>query len=217
MRKKHLLRALCFVLVLLASITQAASLNGRSFIGIRGGFAGSGGETKAIIAGTSIETSTNASGGMGGVTFGHWVAENMAVTIDVFAISTDIDTKIDIANVSTHSGGVAGIHTGIRYYFPKSSFDGSWRPYVSASVGPYIGDETNTSITTGVSVETKTQYAFGSQLGGGVDILLSRLFMLGIHTGYNLMTDFSDPIGGKKNYSSPEFSLGLSILFGKGK
>lgn len=36
--------------------------------------------------------------------------------------------------------------------------------------------------------------------------------MTGITLGYNLMTDFAEPIGGSRNYSGPEFGIALSLV-----
>lgn len=48
----------------------------------------------------------------------------------------------------------------------------------------------------------------------GVDFVLGSHFMPGIALSYNLMSDFDKPIGGSKNYGGPEFSFGISYLFG---
>lgn len=85
------------------------------------------------------------------------------------------------------------------------------------TVGPFIGYEEKTEVFTTVSVESNTKTAIGTRLGTGIDIQLSRLFMIDMYTGYSLMTDFSAPIGGKINYSSGEFSIGVSFLFGHSK
>ncbi len=215
LRIMRALTIISFVAMLTASV-QAINLNGRSRIEIHGGFAG-GSENSTVISGTNVEVSTGAGGAMGGIMFGHWLQENLAVTIRVSAITNDIDKRVGIGTVSTYSSTITAIHPGMQYNFLKSSMESSWRPYVSVSVGPYIGHESSTNITTSVTVESSTQTAFGAQLGAGVNIQLSRLFMLGMHTGYNLMSNFSEPIGGKENYSNGEFSIGLSLLLGSGK
>ncbi|MCP4600285.1 MAG: hypothetical protein GY847_07095, partial [Proteobacteria bacterium] len=58
--------------------------------------------------------------------------------------------------------------------------------------------------------------AFGGQLAAGLDFVTGRNFMMSAGFGWNLMSDFNEPIGGSKNYSGPEFSFGFSWLFGKG-
>lgn len=217
MKLKISILAIFLIAGLLASMATAGELDGRSRFEVRAGFSGGSSNTTSVIVGTTIETSTGGEGAMGSVMLAHWLKENLAITFTVSGQSIDVETKIDAGSVSTRTATIGSLHTGIRYYIPKPTFRVSWRPYLSASVGPYISSESNTSITSTMSVESKTQTAFGVQLGAGVDITLSRVFMIGIHTGYNLMTDFSDPIGGKKNFSNPEFGIGLSFLFGKSR
>ncbi len=39
--------------------------------------------------------------------------------------------------------------------------------------------------------------------------------MLGASAGYHLVADFAEPIRGRKNFSGPELSISLSLLWGK--
>lgn len=66
-------------------------------------------------------------------------------------------------------------------------------------------------------VEARSETALGSRLAVGVDLSLFRWFKLGFAGGYHFVTDFENRIGSEKNYSGPEFSLSLGIVFGKGK
>ena len=45
---------------------------------------------------------------------------------------------------------------------------------------------------------------------------MGRHFMVGIQGGFNLMSDFNEPLAGRKNFSGFELSIGASWLFGKG-
>ena len=58
--------------------------------------------------------------------------------------------------------------------------------------------------------------AFGGQVGGGLDVQISRLIMLGGRVGFNFQTDFSSPIGGRDNYNGVDAGISLSFLLGKG-
>ena len=53
--------------------------------------------------------------------------------------------------------------------------------------------------------------------GGGVDLLLSRLFSIRVSGGYYLVSEFDEPVSGEKDYSSPEFSVALGFNFGRGR
>jgi hypothetical protein len=59
-----------------------------------------------------------------------------------------------------------------------------------------------------------TRATIGGQVGGGVDVLLSRSFSLGAGLGYNWMLAFADPIGERDNYSGIEVQLTFGWLFG---
>ncbi len=105
---------------------------------------------------------------------------------------------------------------GVKYYLPKSTYGTSVRPFLKAAVGPFMGRQSKTLVFLFVTADSRSETAFGGQLGGGVDFVLSRRFLLGVNLGYNLMSDFDQPIGGSDNYSGPEFSFGLSFLFRPG-
>ena len=64
--------------------------------------------------------------------------------------------------------------------------------------------------------DVRTVTAFGGQVGGGLDVQISRLIMLGGRVGFNFQTDFSSPIGGRDNYNGVEAGISLSFLLGKG-
>jgi len=49
--------------------------------------------------------------------------------------------------------------------------------------------------------------------GIGFIIILGSLVKLHADMGYNLLTDFLAEIGNRKNYSGPEFSIGLGFMF----
>ena len=53
-------------------------------------------------------------------------------------------------------------------------------------------------------------------MGLGLDVPVSRWFMVGVEGGYNVMKDFSRAISGKRNYSGFNVMLGFSWTFGKG-
>ena len=55
---------------------------------------------------------------------------------------------------------------------------------------------------------------FGSRAGVGFDLKMGRYFVAIADLGYNLMTDFSEAVGGRRNYSGLEFGLGIGWQFG---
>jgi len=131
-------------------------------------------------------------------------------------LTTEVRVQAAVFGVRSSTSSVYSIVFGARYYLPKSTYKKTWRPYLAAAAGPYIGAETKSEVGATVVTRSHTETAIGGYLGGGLDIELSRYFMVGISGGYNLITDFSESVGSRKNYSSPEFAVGISYLFGRG-
>jgi outer membrane protein W len=163
-----------------------------------------------------VTTSVDVSGFLGGVSYGHWLEEYLSITIYIGGMAADVSTSTGVSGVATETSVIASILMGVKVYFPKSTYTSSVRPYASAGVGPFTGSQSSTKVGMSVTVESRSETAFGGQLGAGVDFILGRHFMTGFAVRYNLMTDFNQPIGGSRNYSGPEFSFGFSYLFGKG-
>jgi len=115
---------------------------------------------------------------------------------------------------------IGGVLMGIRYYLPESTLTTSFRPYLSGAIGSFVGTRTATDVNGdaygGVITEIRTMGVMGGKIGGGADFLLNRHIMLGAGAGYNLMGDFPESIGNRKNYSGFEMHIGVSWLFGKG-
>jgi hypothetical protein len=205
--------ATIMILLMAASLGQAQNLNGRSRIELGIGMAART-QTAVEVGIAGVETDIDASGVLGTFGFVHWIQENLAVTIGFNANAIDIGTRVDFSGVNTHTAVISSISMGCRYYLPESTYGTGWRPYMSAAVGPFIGSESKVEVGTTVVAEDNTEVAFGGRLGAGMDIILSRLFMLGIFTGYNVMSDFSNPIGGRTNNSGPDFGVSISLLLG---
>ena len=199
-------------------VLHAGPLEKRSRVELRVGFWSQGGEqrTTTQVGVHGVETTTNSGNGMIAMSYGRWLQENLSVHFTLLASAGEVSTRVGSSGVSTHTMGVYSLLLGVRYYLPESSFDTSLRPYLTTSVGPYVAREAKTEVGSQIIVESQTLTSFGTNLGGGLDFVISRNFMGGVNVGYNLMTDFSEPVGGRDNYSGPEFSIGISYLFGKG-
>ena len=202
------------LLAVLVLSLQAQPLKGKSRIELKGG---PWMINSAVNVGlTGVETSIESGGILGGIAYGKWLQENLVIDISITALRADLSVNAGVTGVATNNAWVVPILVGVRYYPISSTLESSWRPYLRAGVGPYIGSESKTEVNIQVIVESKTRTAFGGFLGTGLDILLSKSFILGLEGGYNLISDFSEPIGGRKNYSSGEFCIGISLLLGKG-
>jgi opacity protein-like surface antigen len=204
------------IALLLSSCSYAASLEKRHQIGLRVGMWNQTTGVRSEVDVWGVTTSVDASGYLGGVSYGHWLEEYLALTIDIGGMAADVSTSSGASGVTTETSVIGSIIVGVKAYFPKSTYTSSVRPYARAGVGPFIGSQSSTDVGTSVTVESRSENAFGGQLGAGVDFILRRHFMTGFAVCYNLMTDFNQPVGGSRNYSGPEFSFGFSYLFGEG-
>lgn len=178
------------LLAVLALSLQAQPLKGKSRIELKGG---PWMINSAVNTGfTGVETSVKSGGILGGIAYGKWLQENLAINISITAFMADLSVKTGVSGVATNNAWVVPILVGVRYYPIPSTLESGWRPYLRAGVGPFIGEESRVKIFTQVIVESRKSTAFGGFLGGGLDILLSKSFILGLDGGYNIMSDFSD-------------------------
>ena len=120
------------------------------------------------------------------------------------------NTEVKVENFSTYTSTVVPVMMGMRYYFMEYSTNNPFRPFAGVSIGGLIGTETGVEI---LNVGTHTETAVGASAGMGSDIILGSLVKLQAEISYNLYTDFKEEIGGNKNYSGPEFSLGIGFMF----
>ncbi len=205
------------LLFMLASVANAGFLEKRTRIELKGGIWDQKTDVAYTVSGGTVETNYGGEGAMGGIAVSHWVRENLALAISVNGLGVSVDNRVAAGSVYSHTVTVAPILFGARYYFPNSTFGSSWRPYITASVGPVIGYESIEEVTSSaVTHNETTETTFGGHIGAGLDLQLSRLFMLGFSGGYFAHSDFDRPIGDKKNFNGPEFGISFSILLGKG-
>lgn len=146
----------------------------------------------------------------------------------------EVEQNVGVLGISEDAVIVMPLLFGVRYYWPLAP--SPFRPYVVASAGPYflqdiyqkvgIGqddrederedDEEDEREYTGQLVqEVKAQATIGTYVGGGIDFAIGRYLMLGASAGYHLIANFSEPIRGRRNFSGPELSISLSLLWGK--
>jgi hypothetical protein len=204
------------IILLLSSCTFAESLEKRHQIGLRLGMWNQTTGVTTEVSDDGVSTSVEASGFLGGISYGHWLEEYLALTIDISGMAAEISTRSDASGVSTETSVIGAIQMGVKAYFLKSTYTSPVRPFARVAIGPFTGSQSITHAGRTVYESTRSETAFGGQLGAGVDFILGRHFMTGFAACYNLMSDFSRPIGGSRNYSGPEFSFGFSYLFGKG-
>ncbi len=119
-------------------------------------------------------------------------------------------TEVRITPFSVESSTVAPILMGVKYYPFKITQDSSLKPFMLGAAGIVVGSASGVRRISSVS---HTESAAMVYLGAGSDFVLGSLVKLTAGLGYHFTTDFSEPIGGKKNYSGPEISFGIGFMF----
>jgi len=196
----------------LSCTAEAQSMSGRSRIELRLGV-GFRTNTGTSVGAGGIETNTEAAGLLGGFTYAHWTSEVLAYTVGLGVLSVDAKTSVGTGGVETRSAVVVPILVGLRRYLSVSNPESGVRPFGSVEAGPFIGHESATTVGSSIGVESRSQTAFGGRLGAGLDLGTGRV-IFGVYAGYDLMTDFSEPVGGKSNHSGFELGLAVGLRFG---
>lgn len=149
------------------------------------------------------------------VSFGlnHWVDETTAFNLTVKALAGDYSERIGIPGVYSAEFGVVPLFVGFRKYLGQPGAWASIRPYLALGGGPVFGRERIEILAQDIYAETNTETAIGAYFGAGIDFMVSRHFMVGVNGGYNLLSDFDEPIGGHVNYSTAELGVGFGLVF----
>lgn len=192
------------------------SLKGRHSLDLSFGLLSSMSNSTEVTFG-GVNASSSGNGFLGSINYAYWLEDEVALSIHIGVQNADAETSVSGLNVSTESVVVIPLLFGVKYQVLRLVDSNSLRPYLSVSLGPYIGTASNVHTGMNVATETVTETAVGARLALDNDWLLSKRFKMGVGIGYRLVSDFSRRIGSKKNYSSPEFSLCVGFIIGKGK
>lgn len=217
MRNKRVILLLACFIIALTSTANALPLANRHQLELKLGFWNQSTDTRTSVSVGGVSTSVGASGGLGGISYGYWFAENAALNVGISGMVGDVESTVGAGGVETSNSVVAPIFIGVKFYPFQTRPEAKARPYVKAAVGPVVGVQTSTSVGTTIYAEERTETVMGGQVAGGVDFILGQRAIIGLALGYNLMSDFNEPIGGSTNYSGLEFSFGIGLLFGGGR
>nr|MBN2276108.1 outer membrane beta-barrel protein [candidate division Zixibacteria bacterium] len=201
---------LLLIIIAVSTTTQSAELSKRYRIDFKVGGWSPTYAAEDNSSGDLVSVSLPDNGLVAGFGCGHWINEKWAVTIAISTLSVGLDYRVGFLQTSTSHTSVITFLMGGRYYFSGED----WHPYLSLAVGPYYGIQNQIKIGNDVVIKSTSQSVPGCRLGGGIDLQLSRLFMLDADVGYNLVSNFSENIGNRENYSGPDFTIGLSLLLG---
>ena len=212
--KTTLALAVLFVAVTVSASAQ--SLEKRHQIELRLGLWNQVNNVRTEVGVGGVSTSVGGSGFLGGLAYGHWLSEGLGLRVSVGAMAAGVDTEIDGSGVSTETAAITQVLLGMKYYFPKSTYGSSVRPFLGAGVGMFIGSQVASRVGAVVTAEARTESAIGGEVGAGVDFLLGRHFVTSVGLAFAFMTDFEQPIGGSDNYSGPQLTVGFGYVFGGG-
>lgn len=192
------------------------SLSGKHNIRVGIGFLSDVG-VRNEVSPSGVANSVGSDGFLGSVTYNYWTRQNIAVSISSGMLSSKVSNSVTISGTLNEVSSVVPILFGIKYQPFKLADDDILRPYILASFGPFISSsvKSQTGLNTENSVFSET--ALGAHLGVAFDWSISKIFVLGVGAGHYFVSDFENSIGGENNYSSPEFSLSIGILLGKGR
>ena len=210
----------------------------RSRVELRGGYWNPGGKSATITGGLARQSVENL---MGSVAYTYQTKANLALMVRWAGLIAEVENNVGVQGSSQSVIIVMPLLFGARYYWPLTT--SPFRPYVVASAGPYFlqdvwqndvwqneredeedddrederedDDEDDREYTGQLVQEVKAQATIGMYVGGGVDFAIGRYFMLGASAGYHLIANFAEPIRGRENFSGPELSISLSLLWGK--
>ena len=165
----------------------------------------------------SVKVDNQASGFLGSIAYFYWLEDNLAFTVSAGAIGADVSTSVDIGEVTTESAIVIPLLFGIKYQPFRFTDSQVMRPFIAASVGPYMGFASNVRTGLTIGTETVKETVLGGHLACGLELFPWRFLNTGFSIGYHLVGDFNRRIGADTNYSGPEFSLFIGVLLGRGK
>ncbi len=156
------------------------------------------------LDGFSIDVGT---GGVSGkLMYNFYSNPALAFTFSVGIMSAEVNVE----TFSSYTSTVAPVMMGLKYFFLDYDEYNALRPYLSGSFGMLIGTESGIKFP---SIGTTSETTIGAYAGFGTDIILGSVVKLNADIGYNLFSDFTREVAGKKNYSGAEFSFGLGFMF----
>ena len=150
--------------------------------------------------------------------YGYWPAEEWSISLRMVVLGVDAGHHVTVGSVTTEASTVVPFLFAVGFQPRALAPSPGIRPFFTVGIGPFVGVRASNHTNVGtVTIENRTESAFGAHFGAGVDCLLSRLISLRFSGGYYLVSEFDEPVSGEKDYSTPEFTVALGFNFGRGK
>ncbi len=167
-----------------------------------------------------LKTTNASTGFMGSLAFQYFFKNFLSFRLSAGALTVSVDSKVSTniaafneVSVKNEVATVVPVLAGLNFYPLQLADERIVMPYLSASIGPYIGIYNRSEVSAlSVQEETIVETVFGSRLGAGVDFRIG-FFKLGVNANYHFVSEFSKPIGSEKDYSGPEYSFLLGFIF----
>jgi hypothetical protein len=213
--------AIFFLISLWASFSWARDLSSVHMFGLRMGF-WSALDAKNIQTSPALEILTKVTAPYGEFFFSNGLKKGFAFEFSAGSYYRGETRYSDTLGYYWKRVSIYPVSAVTKYYplffrsHPTDPADNLWQPYLDAGIsfvsgvedlrlGEYAGPLTL------VGDYTDTYLTLGWFSGVGMDFVLSRLFVLGLDFKYRWV-NFGKRVGGLKNYSGPEVTLGLSYI-----
>lgn len=139
----------------------------------------------------------NVGGGEFSFSFSHWLRKDVALDVAIGGTRLGVRTTRLMDGEEVNTDGLFFLLCGARYYPPV---EGSFKPYVSASLGPMTDIDVRTFTPTWSDKKEETDVtdsgtSLGAHVGGGVDLLISRHIHLGLYSGTVLRSGYKSRLG----------------------
>ena len=148
---------------------------------------------------------------LGGLTLAYQMHPRFEATLSYSTLASDLQTHALTADGLSRLREIrlTGWQFGGRWLLRTSG----WMPFLSASLATVTGQERGRSLLDDASWQRELG-AFGVRLGGGIDVPVARFLSIGARSGYNWMSAFSKPIGGRRKYNGLDLRLALTLNIG---
>lgn len=204
-----------FVFLLWASFSVANDLSSVHMFGLRVGF-WSVLDAKNKQSSPSSEVLTKVTAPYGELFFSNGLKNGFAFELSLGSYYRGETRYSDSLGYYWKKVTVYPVSATTKFYLLFSASSNVWQPYLDVGISFVSGVENlrlgeYAGPVTFVGDYTNTYWALGGLAGLGMDFVLSRLFVLGLDFKYRWV-NFGKQVGGLKNYSGPEATLGLSYI-----
>lgn len=213
---KKLISSTFVVLFLLSNLITAQESSSNSLMSLKGKHSialniGMLNQQEASVYNVNVKAESNL---IGGLYYNYWFQEEWALELYSGVLNAEVFSGVSITGVEQKAATVIPLLAGARYYPASFALAENVRPYITALVGVKMGHSSSNKVTLGLitATETKVQSVFASKFGVGVDAFIGSWVRLGLGLGYNLGSDFDDPVGTRVNYSGVDLAICFGIM-----